>query len=58
VKLIHGPWLIGQADYVAELKQLAELCDTGVITEEEFEAKKQQLLGLQFGRDISPVSDF
>jgi predicted Zn-dependent peptidase len=36
----------GQPDYIAELKQLAELRDAGVITEEEFEAKKQQLLGL------------
>ena len=36
----------GQADYLEELKQLAELRDADVITEEEFEAKKKQLLGL------------
>ncbi|GAB6427879.1 hypothetical protein bcgnr5372_38280 [Bacillus luti] len=29
-----------------ELKELKELCDMGVITEEEFNAKKKQLLGL------------
>ena len=36
----------GQADYIEELKKLAELKDAGIITEEEFEAKKKQLLGL------------
>lgn len=35
-----------QADYIAELKKLAELKDMGILTEEEFEAKKRQLLGL------------
>jgi hypothetical protein len=35
-----------QPDYVAELEGLAVLRDQGVITEEEFEAKKKQLLGL------------
>lgn len=35
-----------QADYVEELKKLAELKDMGIISEEEFEAKKKQLLGL------------
>ncbi len=33
-------------DYITELKRLAELRDMGIITAEEFEAKKQQLLGL------------
>ena len=33
-------------DYTAELQQLAQLRDSGVITDEEFEAKKKQLLGL------------
>jgi len=33
-------------DYLAELKQLAELNQQGIITDEEFEAKKKQLLGL------------
>jgi hypothetical protein len=31
---------------VAELQQLAQLRDSGVITAEDFEAKKPQLLGL------------
>lgn len=35
-----------QSDYIDELKRLAELRDMGIITAEEFEAKKQQLLGL------------
>jgi len=34
------------ADYIEELKKLAELRDLGIITEEEFEAKKKELLGL------------
>jgi DNA-directed RNA polymerase subunit H (RpoH/RPB5) len=33
-------------DYIAELQQLAGLHDQGIITNEEFEAKKRQLLGL------------
>lgn len=35
-----------EADYLDELERLAELRDKGVISEEEFQAKKQQLLGL------------
>ncbi|HET9201434.1 MAG TPA: SHOCT domain-containing protein [Dehalococcoidia bacterium] len=35
-----------QADYMAELQQLATLKQQGIITEEEFEAKKKQLLGI------------
>ncbi|HNS40333.1 MAG TPA: SHOCT domain-containing protein [Promineifilum sp.] len=35
-----------QSDYIAELKKLAELKDMGILTDEEFEAKKKQLLGL------------
>lgn len=35
-----------QPDYIEELKKLAELKDMGIVTEEEFEAKKKQLLGL------------
>ena len=31
---------------VEELKQYKELLDNGVITQEEFEAKKKQLLGI------------
>jgi hypothetical protein len=33
-------------DYITELKRLAELRDMGIITPEDFEAKKKQLLGL------------
>jgi hypothetical protein len=36
----------GEADYIAELERLAGLRDMGVITTDEFEAKKKQLLGL------------
>jgi putative oligomerization/nucleic acid binding protein len=32
--------------YAAELEQLAQLRDQGVITPEDFEAKKKQLLGI------------
>ena len=33
-------------DYAAELAQLAQLKAQGIITEEEFEAKKRQILGI------------
>lgn len=33
-------------DYTAELERLAKLRDDGVITPEDFEAKKKQLLGI------------
>jgi predicted PhzF superfamily epimerase YddE/YHI9 len=36
----------GESDYIAELEKLADLRDRGIITSEEFEAKKKQLLGL------------
>jgi hypothetical protein len=35
-----------EPDYVDELERLAGLRDQGIITEEEFQAKKRQLLGL------------
>jgi hypothetical protein len=35
-----------QPEYMAELEQLAQLKAQGIITDEEFEAKKKQLLGL------------
>ena len=34
------------ADYTAELEKLAKLRDEGVITADDFEAKKKQLLGI------------
>jgi hypothetical protein len=33
-------------DYTAELQKLAELKAAGILTEEEFEAKKRQILGI------------
>src|SRR4051794_16892563 len=35
-----------QADYTAELEKLAKLRDEGVISTDDFEAKKKQLLGI------------
>jgi hypothetical protein len=35
-----------EPSYIDELERLAKLRDDGVITEEDFEAKKKQLLGL------------
>jgi hypothetical protein len=35
-----------EPDYVAELEQLSQLKSRGLITEEEFQAKKKQLLGI------------
>jgi len=35
-----------QLDYIAELERLAELRDKGIVTDEDYEAKKKQLLGL------------
>jgi hypothetical protein len=36
----------GESDYTAELEKLAKLRDEGVISAEDFEAKKKQLLGI------------
>jgi len=33
-------------DAIAEIEKLAELRDKGILTEEEFSAKKKELLGL------------
>ncbi len=41
-----APIQSGGADYIAELEKLADLRDRGIITSEEFEAKKKQLLEL------------
>jgi membrane protease subunit (stomatin/prohibitin family) len=35
-----------EPDYAAELEQLAQLKNQGIISEEEFEAKKKQILGI------------
>lgn len=34
------------SDYAAELQRLAELNAAGVLTDEEFDAKKKQILGI------------
>jgi len=43
---VETPPSAPQPDYIAELEKLAGLRDQGIITNEEFEAKKKQLLGL------------
>jgi hypothetical protein len=35
-----------EAGYVAELEKLAQLKNQGIITEDEFQAKKAQILGI------------
>lgn len=35
-----------QDDTVAQLQQLAQLKDQGILTQEEFDAKKKQILGI------------
>lgn len=36
----------GSSDYIVQLEKLASLRDAGVLTDEEFNAKKAQILGL------------
>jgi hypothetical protein len=40
------PVAAGGDDYTAELEKLARLRDEGVITADDFDAKKKQLLGI------------
>jgi hypothetical protein len=35
-----------EPEYVGELERLADLRDRGILSDEEFEAKKQQILGI------------
>ena len=35
-----------EPEYIAELERLAQLRDQGIVSEEEFNAKKKQLLGI------------
>lgn len=35
-----------EPEYVGELERLAQLRDQGIISDEEFEAKKKQILGI------------
>jgi predicted Zn-dependent peptidase len=41
-----APAAAAPPDYAAELEQLAQLKAQGILTEEEFEAKKKQILGI------------
>ena len=41
-----APAPAAEPDYTAELQQLAQLKTQGIITDEEFEAKKRQILGI------------
>jgi hypothetical protein len=41
-----APAAPAQPDYAEELQKLAELKAAGVINDEEFEAKKKQILGI------------
>ena len=43
---IHKVEIVKEASTADELKKYKELLDSGVITQEEFEEKKKQLLGL------------
>ena len=40
------PAAAAEPDYAAELERLAKLRDEGIITAEDFDAKKRQILGL------------
>jgi len=41
-----APAATAEPEYVGELERLAQLRDQGILSEEEFEAKKKQLLGI------------
>ena len=41
-----APAAPAQQDDMAEIQQLAAMKDQGILTEEEFQAKKKQILGL------------
>jgi Short C-terminal domain len=41
-----APAAPAEPDYVAELERLGQLKAQGILTDEEFEAKKKQILGL------------
>ena len=41
-----APAAPAEPDYAAELQKLAELKAAGILSEEEFEAKKKQILGI------------
>ncbi len=41
-----APAASAEPDYAAELEQLAQLKNQGILTEDEFQAKKKQILGI------------
>jgi hypothetical protein len=41
-----APAAPAEPDYVAELEKLSQLKNQGIISDEEFEAKKKQILGI------------
>ena len=41
-----APAAPAQQDDMAEIQQLAKMKDQGILTEEEFQAKKKQILGI------------
>ena len=41
-----APAATAEPEYMAELEQLAQLRDQGIVSPEEFEAKKKQILGV------------
>ena len=41
-----APEAPAELDYTAELQQLAQLHEQGILTDAEFEAKKSQILGI------------
>jgi hypothetical protein len=41
-----APAAPSEPDYLGELERLSQLRDQGIITDEDFEAKKKQLLGI------------
>ena len=41
-----APAEAAEPDYMAELEQLGQLRDQGILSPEEFEAKKKQILGI------------
>lgn len=41
-----APAATSEPDYVGELERLAQLREQGILSEEEFEAKKKQILGI------------
>jgi hypothetical protein len=41
-----APAAAAEPEYVGELERLAQLRDQGILSDEEFEAKKKQILGI------------